>query len=40
MSEIADRISEFLQYHAQLRGDEKGEAQVFLDRFFQAVYRR
>lgn len=36
MSELADRLSTFIDYHAQLLGDEKGEAQVFLDRFFQA----
>lgn len=36
MSELADRLTNFIAYHAQLRGDEKGEAQVFLDRLFQA----
>lgn len=31
-----ERINEFLSYARLLRGDEKGEAQVFCDRLFQA----
>ena len=31
-----DRVAEFVEYSDTLDGDEKGEAQVFLDRFFQA----
>ncbi len=34
MSDIADRIKAFVAYAAKLKGDEKGEAQVFLDRLF------
>ena len=30
------RLQEFVEYAARLDGDEKGEAQVFLDRWFQA----
>ncbi|OEU71790.1 MAG: hypothetical protein BA863_02925 [Desulfovibrio sp. S3730MH75] len=30
------RISDFTEYVAQLKGDEKGEAQLFCDRFFRA----
>lgn len=36
MSEILDRMNEFLAYVELLKGDEKGEAQVFCDRLFQA----
>lgn len=36
MSEIADQIKQFLDYVQLLKGDEKGEAQVFCDRLFQA----
>jgi hypothetical protein len=36
MSEIVDRLHTFLQYASLLSGDEKGEAQVFSDRLFQA----
>jgi hypothetical protein len=34
MSEVADRLKAFIDYGATLKGDEKGEAQVFLDRLF------
>jgi len=31
-------LSEFVEYrNVNLKGDEKGEAQVFLDRLFQAL---
>jgi len=30
------RIQEFVKYAGRLKGDEKGEAQVFCDRLFQA----
>lgn len=36
MSQPADRIEAFVSYAATLDGDEKGEAQVFCDRLFQA----
>ena len=36
MSEVLDRITKFVGYVATLKGDEKGEAQVFCDRLFQA----
>jgi hypothetical protein len=36
MSEIADRIKEFLGYAELLSGDEKGQAKVFCDRLFKA----
>lgn len=36
MSEKVDRLKQFLSYAALLAGDEKGEAQVFCDRLFQA----
>lgn len=36
MSEITDRLEEFLEYARLLDGDEKGEAQVFCDRLFRA----
>lgn len=32
---MKDRIVEFLKYTELLKGDEKGEAQVFCDRFFK-----
>ena len=36
MSEIVKRLEDFVSYRAKLKGDEKGEAQVFCDRLFQA----
>lgn len=36
MSKTADDIAEFIQHYKLLKGDEKGEAQVFCDRLFQA----
>jgi hypothetical protein len=36
MSEIVKRLEEFVAYRAKLKGDEKGEAQVFCDRLFLA----
>lgn len=36
MSENTDRIKNFVAYTKTLDGDEKGEAQVFCDRLFQA----
>jgi len=36
MSDIVERLEEFLKYAALLDGDEKGEAQVFCDRLFVA----
>jgi hypothetical protein len=36
MSESVERMQKFLEHQASLVGDEKGEAQVFLDRLFIA----
>jgi hypothetical protein len=36
MIEPHDAMKKFLVYASKLKGDEKGEAQVFCDRFFQA----
>jgi SAM-dependent methyltransferase len=36
MTESADRFRQFVKYWESLSGDEKGEAQVFCDRLFQA----
>lgn len=36
MSKIADDLNAFIEYWKILDGDEKGEAQVFCDRLFQA----
>jgi hypothetical protein len=36
MSEVTERLSEFVEYTKLLSGDEKGEAQVFCDRLFKA----
>ena len=36
MSEVVERLKEFVAYAGRLRGDEKGEAQVFCDRLFRA----
>ncbi|WP_276496735.1 DNA methyltransferase [Pontibacter litorisediminis] len=33
---MREKIEEFVKYSASLEGDEKGEAQVFCDRFFRA----
>ena len=34
------QLEEFVAYAKTLRGDEKGEAQVFLDRLFRAFSRQ
>ena len=34
---IKDRLTGFAKFARALRGDEKGEAQVFLDHFFRAL---
>lgn len=36
MSDLKEGVRDLVQYADQLDGDEKGEAQVFLDRLFQA----
>jgi len=36
MSQIVESITRFVDYAKTLEGDEKGEAQVFCDRLFQA----
>ena len=36
MSEVTAKLQEFVAYAKRLKGDEKGEAQVFLDRLFIA----
>lgn len=36
MSEKAERLEQLAEYASHLAGDEKGEAQVFCDRLFQA----
>ncbi len=33
----AERLQKFVEYAQKLKGDEKGEAQVFCDRLFQAL---
>jgi len=36
--DLQQRLEEFVTFrHERLRGDEKGEAQVFLDRLFKAL---
>lgn len=36
MSKVVDDLNEFVAYAALLKGDEKGEAQVYCDRLFKA----
>ncbi len=36
MFDVVESLNDFLQYAALLKGDEKGEAQVFCDRLFKA----
>lgn len=36
MTAVIDNINEFVRYAGSLKGDEKGEAQVFCDRLFKA----
>jgi len=36
MSDLINQLKEFVEYGNLLKGDEKGEAQVFCDRLFQA----
>ena len=33
---MPDVLEDFVNFHATLKGDEKSESQIFLDRFFQA----
>jgi SAM-dependent methyltransferase len=40
MSQIVETITKFVDYAGMLDGDEKGEAQVFCDRLFQAFGHR
>src|SRR5258708_7771980 len=35
--ELKKAVSEFVKFAEKLRGDEKGEAQTFLDHFFRAL---
>src|SRR5436190_5712026 len=35
-SDQIERLQRFIEYAQRLKGDEKGEAQVFCDRLFQA----
>src|SRR5437763_4843388 len=35
-SDQIERLQRFIEYAQKLKGDEKGEAQVFCDRLFQA----
>jgi len=37
---MLSRIKEFITYVSSLEGDEKGEAQVFCDRFFQSLGKK
>ncbi len=39
-SDRSRQLAEFVEYARTLKGDEKGEAQVFLDRLFRAFSRR
>ena len=39
-STMTDRIAGFSDHYGLLDGEEKGEAQVFLDRFFHALDTR
>ncbi len=36
---MPDALQDFVKFHATLKGDEKSESQIFLDRFFQAFYQ-
>jgi len=36
LSDLPERLQRFVDYAQKLKGDEKGEAQVFCDRLFQA----
>jgi hypothetical protein len=36
MTDLLPRLQEFVDYAQTLRGDEKGEAQVFCDRLFRS----
>jgi len=33
-------LKEFVSFHSTLKGDEKSESQIFLDRFFQAFHHK
>jgi len=37
VSEVNENLQSFLEYAGLLKGDEKGEAQVFCDRLFQGL---
>lgn len=36
-AELQSSLAQFAAYARSLKGDEKGEAQLFLERFFQAL---
>lgn len=35
---MSDALKDFVNFHATLKGDEKSESQIFLDRFFQKFH--
>ncbi|MDX2256276.1 MAG: DNA methyltransferase [Pseudanabaenaceae cyanobacterium bins.39] len=37
---MSDTLQDFVKFHATLKGDEKSESQIFLDRFFQAFHHK
>ena len=37
---MSDALQDFVKFHATLKGDEKSESQIFLDRFFQAFHHK
>ncbi len=37
---MSEALQDFVNFHATLKGDEKSESQIFLDRFFQAFHHK
>ncbi|MFN4832800.1 MAG: type IIL restriction-modification enzyme MmeI, partial [Pseudanabaena sp.] len=37
---MSEPLQDFVNFHSTLKGDEKSESQIFLDRFFQAFHHK
>jgi hypothetical protein len=37
---MPELLQDFVTFHSTLKGDEKSESQIFLDRFFQAFHHK
>jgi hypothetical protein len=37
---MSELLQDFVSFHSTLKGDEKSESQIFLDRFFKAFHHQ